>query len=186
MTVHISLDKLPDALEKKFGSHRAALVSVMVEAANLGLQRLGDSVEDTKPYIPVDSGGYAASFHAQKRHDGADVFNDAPHAPIIEYGSRPHWPPFQPLFEWALRKLRGKGKAVGGQRSATQSRVGRRKGKSKAEQLVTEARSWARGVQIAHSKHGMKPRRVFARALPQMRKDVGMLIRARLGGGKRQ
>lgn len=36
---------------------------------------------------------------------GGTVIVDAPHAPYIEYGTRPHRPPLQPLQEWAMRKL---------------------------------------------------------------------------------
>ena len=30
---------------------------------------------------------------------------DAPHAPYLEMGTRPHRPPLQPLIEWAQRKF---------------------------------------------------------------------------------
>ena len=35
---------------------------------------------------------------------GYRVFVDAPHARHVEYGTRPHTPPFQPLLDWAVAK----------------------------------------------------------------------------------
>jgi len=40
---------------------------------------------------PVDVSGY--------------VWWQAGYAPVVEYGSRPHWPPIGPLVHWAERKL---------------------------------------------------------------------------------
>lgn len=37
--------------------------------------------------------------------DGFQIENKAPHAPIVEYGSRPHMPPVEPLILWCRRKL---------------------------------------------------------------------------------
>lgn len=167
-TVRISASKLPDVLQERFAGNYQKLVKLMQEAAMLGTQRIADSIEATKPYIPVDTGAYAASVHVERHPKGADVFNDAPYAGIIEYGSRPHWPPFAPLFMWAQRKLRGKGMLEG---------VVKRKGEKKRDMVLREAARWARAVQRAIAKRGTAPRHVFARALPVMRGDVAMLVR---------
>lgn len=39
-----------------------------------------------------------------QEEEGYEVFLDAPHAAFIEYGTRPHHPPLEPLAEWAYRK----------------------------------------------------------------------------------
>ena len=53
---------------------------------------------------PNDTGELKRSIKYQPIEDGAVIFADAPHAPFIEYGTRPHFPPLEPLKEWALRK----------------------------------------------------------------------------------
>jgi hypothetical protein len=58
---------------------------------------------------PVDQGAYRAGWHAEQTPRGADVFNDAPHAPIIEFGARPEnikigRKMIEALAEWVVRK----------------------------------------------------------------------------------
>lgn len=47
------------------------------------------------------------------------VIYDAPHAKWIEYGTRPHHPPFKPIFEWVKRKI---GISAKGRKYGTRSR----------------------------------------------------------------
>ena len=58
---------------------------------------------------PVDRGQARNAWKVVPTHDGAELFNDAPHAGILELGSRPHHPPFRPILEWVVRKM-GTGK----------------------------------------------------------------------------
>jgi hypothetical protein len=51
--------------------------------------------------MPVATSDLRDSVKAQ----GSYVIVDAPHAKAVERGSRPHWPPLEPLIEWV--KLRG-------------------------------------------------------------------------------
>lgn len=51
--------------------------------------------------VPVAFGDLRDSIHAV----GTKVIIDAPHAAAVENGSRPHWPPLEPLIKWV--KLRG-------------------------------------------------------------------------------
>lgn len=50
---------------------------------------------------PVAFSELRDSVHA----DGSKIIVDAPHAAAVEDGSRPHWPPLEPLIRWV--KLRG-------------------------------------------------------------------------------
>lgn len=69
---------------------------------------------------------------------GGTVIVDAPHAPYIEYGTRPHRPPLQPLVEWAMRKL---------------------------GVTLTEARSIAWVIAEKQALYGTPPHRFFASAM---------------------
>lgn len=51
--------------------------------------------------MPVASSELRNSVQVQ----GTQVVVDAPHAAAVERGSRPHWPPLEPILEWV--KLRG-------------------------------------------------------------------------------
>ena len=54
---------------------------------------------------PVDTGHYAKSWGFKVKQNKGVLYNEAPHAAIIEYGARPHWAPIKPLLEWSKRKL---------------------------------------------------------------------------------
>ena len=55
---------------------------------------------------PVDTGLYAQSWDLILTEKNALLGNYAPHAAIIEYGSRPFKPPIGPLLRWARRVLK--------------------------------------------------------------------------------
>jgi hypothetical protein len=65
---------------------------------------------------PIDQRAYVAGWDSQPTRDGADVFNTAPHAAVIETGARasaikPGRAMVNALAEWAVRKgLLGTGK----------------------------------------------------------------------------
>jgi hypothetical protein len=53
---------------------------------------------------PVDTGELMRSIRTTLVEDGAIVSVDAPHAPFMEYGTRPHYPPIDPIAGWVYRK----------------------------------------------------------------------------------
>lgn len=58
---------------------------------------------------PVDQGAYRAGWHAEQTPEGAVLYNDAPHAPIIEHGARAEnikigRAMIEALAEWVVRK----------------------------------------------------------------------------------
>lgn len=104
MTTRLTLDQfigvvggLPDKLEKAgiraMRSSAMRLQGVVVE-----------EIEATSPHPPVDTGELRQSVSYDRLPDGAAVSVDAPHAPFMEHGTRPHTPPLGPLLEWASRK----------------------------------------------------------------------------------
>jgi len=53
-----------------------------------------------------DTIGAQVSVHSQVPVDvSGHVWWQADYAPVVEYGSRPHWPPAGPLVHWVERKL---------------------------------------------------------------------------------
>lgn len=54
---------------------------------------------------PIDTGLYAQSWRVEETEKSALLGNIAPHAGIIEFGSRPYKPPLSPLLAWARRVL---------------------------------------------------------------------------------
>jgi hypothetical protein len=63
-----------------------------------------EAIQDTKPHAPIDNSVLINSHYTTPTERGALVGVDAPHAAFMEYGTRPHRPPFQPLADWCYRK----------------------------------------------------------------------------------
>jgi hypothetical protein len=43
-------------------------------------------------------------------YDKVKVFTNLQYAPFVEYGTRPHRPPFEPILKWVQQKLQIKGR----------------------------------------------------------------------------
>jgi len=86
-------DELEEATLKGIKSAAYRLESIIPEAIN-----------DTRPYPPIDNAVLVNSHFTTPTKRGAIVGVDAPHAAFMEYGTRPHRPPFQPLADWCYRK----------------------------------------------------------------------------------
>jgi len=56
-----------------------------------------------------DQGDLKGSINTKVDQDGStvqmEVGPDAEHAPYVQFGTRPHWPPIAPLKAWARRKV---------------------------------------------------------------------------------
>lgn len=71
-----------------------------LEAALLGAEIVARAA-------PVDVGSLKTSIRARRVDPRtAEVVADAPHAAILEVGSRPHLPPLQPLIDWVRRHVK--------------------------------------------------------------------------------
>jgi len=72
---------------------------------------------DAKRNAPVDRGPLRASI-TPEIISGPTVVqgivgSNLKYAPYQELGTRPFWPPWRPIYEWALRKVRGNRQAAG-------------------------------------------------------------------------
>lgn len=82
-----------------------AVVRGLRSAAMRGVSIVVEEIEFAQPYPAVDTGALRGSVDYQPLQKGGRIAVDAPHAAIIEEGSRPHSPPVAPLQEWAKRKF---------------------------------------------------------------------------------
>lgn len=100
---------------------------------------------------PVDTGQYANSWDVKQDDKSIFIGNFAPHAAIIELGTRPFTPPIGPLLRWAKRVLRD-----GSQPPDYSDRV------------------WAlaKYTQKKISQSGMKPRKIMEKELPKILNNV--------------
>lgn len=114
------------------------MVGIVVEKIN------EPNPEEGAPYPPVDTGELQRSVKSTATPDGALVTVDAPHAPYMEFGTRPHYPPVEPIAEWAYRK-----------------------GLADSEE---EAMDIARAICATIARWGIYPRHYMARAVDTMKR----------------
>lgn len=135
-------------LSQELPGFAKATLAKQKQAIVMGLQR---SLPMLAEQSPVDTGLYAQSWRMSVDEEKAVIGNDAPHAPIIEYGARPFTPPIAPLLAWAKRVLKD-----GSQPPGYSSHV------------------WAlaKYVQKKISEQGMKPRQVLTNALPAIIENI--------------
>ncbi len=104
MATKITLGKLAARLER-LGREAPAAVLRGVHSAAYRLEgMIPEAIATASPYPPEDTRALGRSHYTVPTDDGAFVGVDAPHAPFMEWGTRPHRPPMQPLADWAYRK----------------------------------------------------------------------------------
>lgn len=132
------VEDLPDEVKD-------AVVRALRSAALRGVGFVAEEIDQASPYPPVNFGVLRQSTHRALLPNGAQVYNDAPHFPFMEYGTRPHFPPIAPLVVWATRKFG-------------------------ADEAEAEAIAWAVAKKIA--REGIAPRFFFAKAMARMHATV--------------
>lgn len=90
----------PNGLAVAFKTRNKATKAAIIKGLQLGAIA-GKSV--VIKASPVDEGLFRASWAVVMQPWGAQLINSAPHAAMVEGGSRPHRPPFQPIYEWVWR-----------------------------------------------------------------------------------
>lgn len=97
-----ALGQLPHQVEDACvrGCRSAAVQGVTLTVANIGTRNPG---EGTPP--AVHTGDLMRSVRYERTEKGGSITVDAPHAPFVEYGTRPHWPPTQPILDWVKAKF---------------------------------------------------------------------------------
>lgn len=87
------------------------------------------------------------------------------YAQPVEFGTRPHWPPLQPLIEWVRVK-----QLAGSYSVKTRRRLGSRALQAQQDQAL------ARAVQVKIARHGTQARPFFWPAIEAKRDEVFRLI----------
>lgn len=157
MTVHrVTLDHFTRILIALSPKIEAAVVRGLRSGA-LRLQGMVvEEIDAAQPYPAVDRGELRGSVEYSREADGALVYVDAPHAPHLEYGTRPFWPPQEPLMRWVLRK-----------------------GFAEDE---TEAAGIAYAIRKKISEEGIAPRGYMAKAFQRVLPVVIQEVEKELGG----
>lgn len=179
-------------LERTDRRIQQALIKGLRHAAVLGRNAVIREIVATRPHPPIDLGEMVrvSSWPITPLLGPGGVIgwvleSTTVQASVMEFGTRPFWPPLEPLEAWAARKLRAKAKATRKPRKKTSKgrrvrgfggakglgalvpkqapvRGKRQRQRSKAE--LAEAKRMAKAVRYAISKRGIRPRGFYARA----------------------
>lgn len=136
----------------------SALPEQFTDAAVRGLRSAGarlvgytvEEITSASPHPAVATGELAGSVRSFPLDDGAIVRVTAPHAPFMEEGTRPHYPPIQPLRDWVVTK-----------------------GFAQDEASVERI---ARAVALKIARDGIAPRHFFAKAVKRIEPDIPVEI----------
>lgn len=112
-TVTTTLDFNPEVLDARLRAEiDRALLPLAVDIYN--------GVMQTETGVPIATGNLKASFDIipsmSAQYVGYQVgtpLNAISYAPYIEFGTRPHYPPFEPIRRWVELKLQPHVRAVG-------------------------------------------------------------------------
>jgi len=74
-------------------------------AQYLALRMFSQSQENIVTMGITDQGLLLKSGSITMKPDGAEIVYAVDYAGYIEYGTKPHWAPFEPIKEWTKRKL---------------------------------------------------------------------------------
>lgn len=124
----------------------------LLEAAHLGAEIIAN-------VAPVDIGTLKGSVHVEETTDGPRVVVDAPHAAVMELGSRPHTPPLAPLVAWVKRNRAKFG--IEGRGTSRNKLTGR-------FETSPEIVRIARAIQQHIAQHGTKPRYFVRNSIPKL------------------
>jgi len=166
MTPGDASKKIPAGIRAALNSARRAVL----ESAHFGAELIAANA-------PVDRGSLKSSVHVEKSAVGGAgtdvrIRIDAPHAAVMEMGSRPHTPPLGPLVEWVKRyrasfDIEGRGVV----RDAS--------GRFQASPAVVAV---ARAIQRKIARDGTKPTYFVQRQLPAIREHLHAALTAALKG----
>jgi len=156
---HLAVDAVADKI-------RLAKERGVLSAAQRLVQVIKAEIVPNQERPPVDQGAYLAGFDAEPTREGADVFNTAPHAPIIEYGARAEnikvgRKMIQALSEWVVRKgLLGRG------RGSVQERAQNDEAQRMAWAIAQSMKK--RGIFNPNGQEGLRIMEQAARRLPRL------------------
>lgn len=119
-----------------------------------------EEIDNAQPHPAVDTRALAQSVQIDRVPDGAVVQVTAPHAGAIENGTRPFFPPIDPLTEWVKRK----GLGATHLRTRTARATGATTVHVNRKATDSEARGIAFAIARTMARTGIAPRRFMAKA----------------------
>lgn len=153
MARKITIDQFAEELKNLPGEVRQAAIRGCRSAALRGVGFAVEAIQSAKPHPAVNTGALVQSVRSAPIEGGGRISVDAPHAAIMEDGTRPFRPPLAPLVLWAKRRFQVSDK---------------------------EAKSIAWAVREAIAKRGIAPRHFFAAAIDRTYAILGDEIEAEL------
>ena len=99
-----ALRELEVRLARLPGSMDAAVINGLRSATMRGVPAVVQSIDTTSPHAPVNNGTLRQSVGFNFTPRGGKLHVDAPHAAPMERGTRPFWPPLDPLIQWVMDK----------------------------------------------------------------------------------
>jgi hypothetical protein len=103
-TVHVTLADFAQRLRRLGPEMQRSIVRGLRAGAKRVRAGVAQSIAETQPHPPVDTGVYRAAFEVDSLSNGARVENRVLHAELMEVGRRPGPVPLQPIAEWVKRK----------------------------------------------------------------------------------
>lgn len=100
MTYRVTLKQFIKTLPQIDDDLRIGLVRGLRASGHALKRGIAEQIMSDKVF---DRGELHASIAYEPLIDGSSVTAQAPHAAVVEYGSRPHWPPIGPLKDWCRR-----------------------------------------------------------------------------------
>ena len=161
-TETVTLAQLPGALRRVQRRAVRAVNRAMHGAARKGVTTIRRNIRNTSPFLPIDRGTMVKTVAVRVKRKGYDIISQVPYAKYMESGTRPHTPPWTPIFLWAQRKL---GIFVGSGISREQRR---------------EVGAFTAYVRKRISVRGIHARKFGAKALPIIYVDTNRRIRSEL------
>ncbi len=97
----VTIPKFAKILKLEIPKIEEAVVKGIQSAA---LRLEGMIIEEIEEAKAVATSELKGSVDTKMDQYGATTGPDAPHAPFIEFGTRPHFPPLQPILDWVKVK----------------------------------------------------------------------------------
>ncbi len=173
----VSLKDLPKALRQEAGRVRGA----GLRGLRMGARR-GEALMAVKSQDISDLSLFMQGWTVRNTPKGAELLNDAPHAAIVEAGSRPHWPPLLPILEYLGRK---KGVSTAGVTQGGKWDLSDQEMFTRSEALE-ELRLFAVKVAGKIAAHGTSPKWILRDSQPQFARFVSEEVERALRDAERE
>ena len=181
-------DDLPGFLVEDAEGRFETVVETLRREAKLRAPLVVQRLVDGEHPPPVDRGTYRRSFHVADVEGGVSVYNDAPHAPVIEGGRRPgsRMPPVDVIAEWVRRKGIGDQLVGPVQASYGPRQKGKRQKSDRARAVEEQQRGIALQIARKIAARGLPAHHILRRMDRELRPLLIAAIGAALDRGRRE